>query len=248
MTLPLVIIPARLASSRLPNKPLADIAGSPMIVHVLRAAQAANIGRVIVAAADQAIYDVVRHAGGEAVLTPPELPSGSDRVWHAVQQIDAQGTHELIINLQGDLPTFPPKHLQTLVGLMANPIYDLGTLVAPITTETEKHTDSVVKVACDFAANQSHTLGLYFSRAPLPWGAGPFWHHVGVYCWRRQALQHFVSLPESGLEQREKLEQLRALEAGMHIGCTPIPLAPFGVDTPKDLERARQILSETNKQ
>lgn len=244
---PLVIIPARLASSRLPGKPLADIAGTPMIVHVLRAAQAAQIGRVVVAAADQAICDAVQHAGGEAVLTPPDLPSGSDRIWHAAQQIDAQGEHELLINLQGDLPTFPAQHLHTLAQVMNNPGFDIGTLVAPVTSEEEKQAASVVKVACSFADGQHSAAGLYFSRMPLPWGEGPFWHHVGVYCWRRKALEKFVSLPESGLEKREKLEQLRALEAGLRIGCARIPHAPFGVDTPQDLERARQILSETNK-
>lgn len=246
MIQPLVIIPARLASSRLPGKPLADIAGTPMIIRVLDAARAAGVGRVVVAAADQAIYDAVCKAGGEAVLTPPELPSGSDRVWHAVQQIDARGKHEFIINLQGDLPTFPPQHLKILAQIMVNPMFDLGTLVAPVTSEDEKKASSVVKVACSFDATQQHALGLYFSREALPWGEGPFWHHVGVYCWRRNALKQFVSLPESGLEKREKLEQLRALEAGLRIGCARIPQAPFGVDTPQDLERARQIFSETN--
>ena len=244
MKQPLVIIPARLASSRLPGKPLADIAGTPMIVRVLYAAQAAQIGRVVVAAADQAIYDTVLHAGGEAVLTPPDLPSGSDRVWSAVQKIDTAGEHTLIINLQGDLPTFPPQHLHTLAKIMANSAFDIGTLVAPVTSEEEKNASSVVKVACSFDTEQKSVPGLYFSRVALPWGTGTFWHHVGVYCWRRNALEKFVNLPESGLEKREKLEQLRALEAGLRIGCAQIPHAPFGVDTPQDLERARRILSE----
>ncbi|MBS0959633.1 3-deoxy-manno-octulosonate cytidylyltransferase [Acetobacter thailandicus] len=242
MTSPLVIIPARLASTRLPGKPLADIAGKPMVLHVMEAAQAAGIGPVIVAAADQEICDVVINAGGQACLTPPELPSGSDRAWHAAQLVDPAGNHDLIINLQGDLPTFAPEHLHTLARVMDNPAYDIGTLVAPITSDEEKTAFSVVKVACNFRENATSALALYFSRNVIPWGEGVFWHHVGVYGWRREALKHFISLPESGLEKREKLEQLRALEAGLCIGCGHISHAPFGVDTPEDLERARKEL------
>lgn len=240
MATPLVIIPARLASTRLPGKPLADIAGKPMIIRVLEAALAADIGPVVVAAAEQSICDTVQAAGGNSVLTDPALPSGSDRVWHATQQIDPQGKHDLIINLQGDLPTFPPAALHAILKPLAEPWVDLATLVTPILSEEEKLTSSVVKVACDFPGNATTAPALYFSRMPLPWGEGPLWHHVGVYGWRRDALQRFVSLPESGLEKREKLEQLRALEAGMRIGCAKIDIAPFGVDTPADLERARQ--------
>lgn len=245
MKSPIIIIPARLSSTRLPGKPLADIAGIPMVVHVLRAAQAAHIGRVVVAAAEQEICEAVRNAGGEAVLTAPDLPSGSDRVWHAVQQIDPDAQHDLIINLQGDLPTFPADYLKTLLQVMTCSAYDIGTLVAPIDSDEEKLAPSVVKVACSFRNKTANSSAIYFSRMPIPWGEGAFWHHIGVYCWRRKALEQFISLPPSGLETRESLEQLRALEAGLRIGCARVDHAPFGVDTPQDLERARRALTET---
>ncbi|MBO1324176.1 3-deoxy-manno-octulosonate cytidylyltransferase [Acetobacter sp. TBRC 12305] len=247
MVSPLVVIPARLASTRLPGKPLADIAGLPMIVHVLNAALAAAIGPVVVAAADQAICDAVTRAGGMAVLTDPDLPSGSDRVWQAACRIDPAGTHDLIVNLQGDLPTFRPQDLRAVVDIMREDRFDIGTLVAPVTSEAEKNAASVVKVACDFSGAQAHAPALYFSRQSIPWGDGPLWHHVGVYGWRRAALAQFVGMAPSGLEKRENLEQLRALESGMRIGCTRIQAAPFGVDTPDDLERARSILGAANR-
>ncbi|MCI1242349.1 MAG: 3-deoxy-manno-octulosonate cytidylyltransferase [Acetobacter fabarum] len=239
---PLVVIPARLASTRLPGKPLADIAGLPMIVHVLNAALKAEIGPVVVAAAEPEICDVVTNAGGKAVLTDPDLPSGSDRVWQAVQTLDPQGQYSTIINLQGDLPTLAPDALHTVCGVMDNPAFDIGTLVAPVSTEEEATAPSVVKVACHFAQAAHHAVALYFSRQPIPAGPGPLWHHVGIYAWRRAALARFVQLPPSGLEQRESLEQLRALEDGMRIGCARLAIAPFGVDTPQDLERARRLL------
>ena len=239
---PLTIIPARLASTRLPGKPLADIAGRPMIVHVLEAALAARIGPVVVAAAEQEICDAVTQAGGTAILTDPALPSGSDRAWQAACLADPQGQHDIILNLQGDLPTFPPEALRSVLDVMDEPTFDLGTLVAPIVSDEERDAASVVKVACSFAPEQACAPALYFSRQPIPWGDGPRWHHVGVYAWRRPALARFVSLPPSGLEMRENLEQLRALEAGMRIGCTRMDTAPFGVDTPADLERARRMI------
>ena len=242
MVSPLVVIPARLASTRLPGKPLADISGKPMILHVLDAAVRANIGPVIIAAAEQEICDVVSRAGGRAVLTDPQLPSGSDRTWQAVQQVDPDGQYDVIINLQGDLPTFNPADLREVLHVMDTPGFDIGTLVAPVTSEEEASAPSVVKTACHFSDESPHASALYFSRQPIPWGDGPRWHHVGVYAWRRASLERFVSLPPSGLEKRESLEQLRALEAGMRIGCARIAHAPFGVDTPADLERARQIL------
>lgn len=240
MISPLIIIPARLASTRLPGKPLADIAGRAMILRVLDAALAADAGPVAVAAADQEICDIVTQAGGRAVLTDPNLPSGSDRVWQAAQTLDPEGQHDVIINLQGDLPTFSPDNLRAVLRVMPDQSFDIGTLVAPVLSLEEKEASSVVKVACHFEANTPCAPALYFSRAAIPWGEGALWHHVGVYGWRRRALERFVSLPESGLERREKLEQLRALEAGMRIGCARINTAPFGVDTPADLERARQ--------
>ncbi|MFS8365924.1 3-deoxy-manno-octulosonate cytidylyltransferase [Acetobacter oryzifermentans] len=236
----LVVIPARLASTRLPGKPLADIAGRPMVLRVWDAAMAANIGPVVVAAADQEIYDAVTAAGGTAILTDPDLPSGSDRVWQATQAFDPDDKYDVLLNLQGDLPTFEPQALHAVMSVMANPMYDVGTLVAPVTSDAEKNAASVVKVACDFSGDAQIAPALYFSRQPIPWGDGPLWHHIGVYGWRRAALAQFVALPPSGLEKRESLEQLRALEAGMRIGCTRLASAPFGVDTPEDLERARR--------
>lgn len=240
MISPLVIIPARLASTRLPGKPLADIAGRAMILRVLDAAMAADVGPVAVAAADQEICEAVTQAGGRTVLTDPALPSGSDRVWQAAQTLDPDGVHDVIINMQGDLPTFAPDDLRAVMRIMPDPTYDIGTLVAPVLSEEEKDASSVVKVACHFETDTLCAPALYFSRSAIPWGEGALWHHVGVYGWRRSALKQFVSLPESGLERREKLEQLRALEAGMRIGCTRIETAPFGVDTPADLDRAQQ--------
>ncbi|QHC36304.1 3-deoxy-manno-octulosonate cytidylyltransferase [Komagataeibacter xylinus] len=241
---PIVLIPARMASTRLPGKPLADIAGRPMIVHVLERAQVACIGPVAVATAERAIADVVEQAGGTAILTDPDLPSGSDRIWQALRTLDPTGVHDTVVNLQGDLPGIDPDCLRAVLRPLAESAVDIATLVAPVCDETEAKAASVVKVACAFGSDapQAVARALYFSRMPIPWGAGPLWHHVGLYAYRRAALARFVSLPESGLEQREKLEQLRALEAGMTIGCTRIPTAPFGVDTPADLERARQIL------
>ncbi|GCD74837.1 3-deoxy-D-manno-octulosonate cytidylyltransferase [Acetobacter pasteurianus NBRC 3299] len=236
----LVVIPARLASTRLPGKPLADIAGRPMVLRVWDAAMAANIGPVVVAAANQEIYDAVTAAGGTAILTDPNLPSGSDRVWQATQVFDPDGKYDVLLNLQGDLPTFDPQALRAVMDVMANPTYDVGTLVAPVTSDAEKNASSVVKVACDFSGDTQTAPALYFSRQPIPWGNGPLWHHIGVYGWRRAALERFVALPPSGLEKRESLEQLRALESGMRIGCTRLASAPFGVDTPEDLERARR--------
>lgn len=239
---PLVVIPARLASTRLPGKPLADIAGRPMILHVLDAALKADVGPVVVAAAEPEICDVVTNAGGKAVLTHADLPSGSDRVWQALQTLDPNRQYNTIINLQGDLPTLEPDTLHAVLKVMDNPAFDIGTLVAPITSDAEKTASSVVKVACHFDQTTQQAPALYFSRQAIPWGQGPFWHHVGIYGWRREALARFVQLPQSGLEKRESLEQLRALENGMRIGCARIAIAPFGVDTPQDLERARRLL------
>jgi 3-deoxy-manno-octulosonate cytidylyltransferase (CMP-KDO synthetase) len=240
---PLVVIPARLAATRLPGKPLADIAGLPMIVHVLRRAQEAAIGPVAVACAEREIAAAVERAGGVAVLTDPALPSGSDRVHAVLAVLDPARRHDVIVNLQGDLPGLPPPYLEAALSPLADPGVDIGTLVAPITDAAEAATPAVVKAACAFAEGTSVAAALYFSRAPVPWGDGPRWHHVGLYAWRRAALDRFVALPPSPLELREKLEQLRALEAGMRIACARVPSAPFGVDTPEDLDRARRLLA-----
>ncbi|MBB2159070.1 3-deoxy-manno-octulosonate cytidylyltransferase [Gluconacetobacter sacchari] len=241
---PIVIIPARMASTRLPGKPLAMIGGRPMILHVLERARAADIGPIVVAVAEPELARVVEDAGGRAVLTDPALPSGSDRVWHALATVDPDGRHDVVLNLQGDLPGLVPETLAAALLPLADRAVDIGTLVAPIAEPGEAEAASVVKVACAFAdgAPRAVARALYFSRAAIPWGAGVLWHHVGIYAYRRAALARFVALPEAPLEKREKLEQLRALEAGMTIGCARIAVAPFGVDTPADLERARRIL------
>ena len=239
---PVIVIPARLASTRLPGKPLADICGLPMIVHVVNRARAAGIGPVAVACAEEEIAAAVVAAGARAVLTDPALPSGSDRVKAALDIMDPDRTYDVVINLQGDLPTIPPEMIQAVLAPLADPSVEIATLVAPITTAEERDASSVVKAAVAFPAGVEVAPALYFSRHPIPWGEGPLWHHIGVYAYRRAALDRFVALPESPLEQREKLEQLRALEAGMRIGCARVTHAPFGVDTPADLERARREL------
>ena len=239
---PIVVIPSRMASTRLPGKPLADINGKAMILHVLDRAREADIGPVAVACADPEIADAVRAAGGIAVMTDPSLPSGSDRVHAALAMLDPQGRHDVVVNLQGDLPTMPPTHLRAVITPLSDPAIDIATLVAPIETDEEAALPSVVKAACAFDRGRAVSPALYFSRVAIPSGAGPRWHHIGVYAYRRAALARFVSLPESPLERRESLEQLRALEAGMRIACARVDHAPFGVDTPADLERARRAL------
>ncbi len=240
---PLIIIPARMASTRLPNKPLADIAGLPMIVQVLKRAQEAGIGPVLVACDGEQIACAVRAAGGQAVLTDTDLPSGSDRIWQALQRFDAAGAHDIIINLQGDLPTFDGALLAPMVeALTRDSAVDIVTLVAPITRDEEKTAPQVVKPVIAFDASGKAGRALYFSRATVPYGEGALYHHIGVYAYRRAALARFVSLPPSPLELREKLEQLRAIEAGLHMQCIVVDTVPLGVDTPEDLERAREAL------
>ncbi|MGO9818292.1 MAG: 3-deoxy-manno-octulosonate cytidylyltransferase [Acidocella sp.] len=243
---PIILIPARLGSTRLPGKVLADIAGLPMIVHVLRRAQEAELGPVAVACGEAEVAEAVERAGGIAVLTDPDLPSGSDRIHAALQTLDPAGRHDVVINLQGDLPAIDPSYLAKVL----RPLelgYDIGTLVAPVTSAEEALSPSVVKCVCAFPEGVEVAPALYFSRNAVPGGEGPLWHHIGIYAYRREALGQFVSLPPSALEQREKLEQLRALEAGMRIGVVRVPGAPFGVDTPADLEHARRLLGGAEK-
>lgn len=240
---PIVVIPSRLASTRLPGKPLADIGGRPMILHVLDRAREADIGPVAVACADEEIAAAVRAEGATAVMTDPSLPSGSDRVHAALAVLDPQGRYDVVVNLQGDLPTMPAVQLRAVITPLADPSVDIATLVAPIHSAEEAAAPSVVKAACAFDRGRAVSPALYFSRAAIPAGEGPLWHHIGIYAYRRAALARFVSLPESPLERREKLEQLRALEAGMRIACARVDHAPFGVDTPDDLERARRALA-----
>jgi 3-deoxy-manno-octulosonate cytidylyltransferase (CMP-KDO synthetase) len=240
---PIVVIPARMASTRLPGKPLAEINGKPMILHMLDRGRQAGIGPVAVACGDREIADTVRAAGGRAVLTDPALPSGSDRVHAALAELDPGGVHDVVVNLQGDLPTLDPGALRLVVMPLADPKVDIGTLVVPIRDEIEAATSSFVKAACAFQDGQAIASVLYFSRQAIPWGQGPRWHHLGIYAYRRAALDRYISLPPSPLEQREQLEQLRALEDGMRISCVRMEHGPFGVDTAEDLERARSILA-----
>ncbi len=240
---PIVVIPSRMASTRLPGKPLADIAGKPMIVQVLERGREAGIGPVAVAAGDPEIVTAVRAAGATAVLTDPALPRGSDRVWAALTELDPRGEHDVVVNLQGDLPTIPPDYLRRVLAPLENPACDLATLVAPVTTEEERHLTSVVKTACAFEPGKDVAPALYFSRVAIPWGEGPLYHHIGIYAFRRAALARFVALPESPLEKRESLEQLRALENGMRVFAARVAKPPFGVDTPADLERARHEIA-----
>lgn len=246
---PVIVIPARLASTRLPDKPLADICGLPMIVQVLRRAEEADLGPVIVACADQPIAEAVSSAGGCAVLTDPDLPSGSDRCNAALTLEDPERQYDPVINLQGDLPTLDPELIRQVARPLADPAVDMATLAVEIRDRKERGNPNVVKVAAGFERAQpgETARALYFSRSPIPWpGAAddlPLYHHIGIYAFRRDSLARFVSLPASPLEKREKLEQLRALEAGYRLDVTLVDSLPLGVDTPADLERARKILA-----
>lgn len=243
MSNPIILIPARLKATRLPNKPLADIHGLPMIVHVWKRAMEAGIGPVVVAAAEPEIAEAVNKAGGQAVLTDPDLPSGSDRIWAALNAVDPQGAHDVVVNLQGDLPAIDPQVIATSLLPLADGAVDIATLVSEIRTEEECLNPNVVKAALAFAPGAQTARALYFSRVPVPHGTGPHWHHIGIYAYRRQALTRFVDLPVGLLEAREKLEQLRALENGMRIDAARVDTVPDGVDTPADLERARALLA-----
>ncbi len=238
---PIVVIPARMAATRLPDKPMADIHGEPMIVHVWRRAVAAAIGEVVVATDSPIIAAAVTKAGGRAQMTRPDHPSGTDRVHEAVSALDPTGLHDAVVNVQGDLPTIEPATIRAALVPLMDPAVDVATLVAAITRPEERTAPQVVKmVGSELAPGRFRCL--YFTRATAPWGEGPLWHHIGLYAWRRAALARFVALPPSGLEQREKLEQLRALEAGMRIEAVAVNAVPLGVDTPEDLARAREML------
>ncbi len=240
---PLVVIPARLGSTRLPDKPLADIHGEPMIVHVWRRAMEAGIGPVVVAAAEEAIADTVIAAGGMVVLTNPDHPSGSDRVWEAVCLIDPQGKYNVVVNVQGDLPTIDPAAIRAVLAPLSDAGVDIATLGAVITDAGERTNPNVVKAVVEMGSGADTGRALYFTRATAPWGDGPLFHHIGLYAYRRAALERFVSLPPAQLEQREKLEQLRALANGMTIALARVDIVPLGVDTIEDLDRARHMLA-----
>jgi 3-deoxy-manno-octulosonate cytidylyltransferase (CMP-KDO synthetase) len=240
----LVLIPARMASSRLPGKPLMDIAGVPMIVHVLRRAKEADIGRVAVATDTPDIADVVAAHGCEAIMTRADHPSGSDRIFEALEKLDPGRTTEIVVNLQGDFPTISIGNIRDVLAPLADPAVDIATLAAQIHTEEESLNPNVVK-AVGSPLGGRRLRALYFTRATAPTGDGPRYHHIGLYAYRRAALERFVRLPPSPLELQERLEQLRALEAGMRIDITVVETVPRGVDTPEDLETARRILAKS---
>lgn len=238
----LILIPARMAATRLPGKPLADIAGKPMIEHVIGRAKAAGLGEVIVATDSEPILAAVEKAGGRALMTRSDHVSGSDRIFEALQLADPDGRVRVVVNVQGDLPTLAAADLRAAVELLGDPVVDIGTLAAEIVKDEERTNPNVVKlVGSPVAPNRLRAL--YFTRATAPYGAGPLYHHIGLYAYRRSALERFVALPPSMLEKREKLEQLRALEAGMRIDASIVSSVPLGVDTPEDLETARRLLS-----
>jgi 3-deoxy-manno-octulosonate cytidylyltransferase (CMP-KDO synthetase) len=237
----LILIPARLHATRLPGKPLADIAGLPMIVQVLRRAEEAKIGPVVVATDDESIATAVDKAGGRALMTQADHPSGSDRIFEALGLADPDRRAKIVVNVQGDLPTLNPADLRAALAPLVDPAVDIATLAAEIKKPEERTNPNVVKVVGS-PIGPKRLRALYFTRATAPSGEGPLYHHIGLYAYRRSALERFVSLPPSPLERRERLEQLRALEAGMRIDVTIVDSVPLGVDTPEDLETARKLL------
>ena len=240
---PIIVIPSRLAATRLPGKPLLEIGGIPLIVHVWRHAVEADVGRVVVACGDRPIADAIAAAGGEAVLTDPDLPSGSDRVHAAVGLVDPRGDHDVVLNLQGDVPTLDPGVLGAVLGLLADPAVDIGTVAAPVRTAAAAADPNVVKAVIEAADHQPAGRALYFTRAAAPSGTGRLLHHLGIYAFRRPALDRFVALPPSALERREGLEQLRALADGMRIDVTVVDTVPIEVNTPEDLEQAQVAIA-----
>ncbi len=239
---PIVVIPTRLGSTRLPGKALTDIAGEPMVVHVWRRGLEADIGPVIVACGDAPIAEAIRAVGGKAVLTDPALPTGSDRVQAALAEIDPGRRYDIVVVLQGDLPTIEPSVLRATLAPLEDAAVDIATLATLITDPLELQAPQVVKIALAIRPGAPVGRAVYFSRSVIPGGAGPHYHHVGLYTYRRDALERFVTLPRGVLEQRESLEQLRAIENGMRIDAAVIESEPLGVDTLADLERAREIL------
>jgi 3-deoxy-manno-octulosonate cytidylyltransferase (CMP-KDO synthetase) len=239
----LILIPARMASTRLPGKPLADICGRPMIVHVAERATESGLGRVVVATDTEAVAEAVRARGFEAVMTRADHESGSDRIFEALTALDPQRGVDVVINVQGDLPTIDPEIIRAALRPLDQAGVDIATLGVEIGLEAEKTNPNVVKIVGSSVAER-RLRALYFTRATAPWGEGPLYHHIGLYAYRRAALERFVSLPPSPLEKRERLEQLRALEAGMRIDVEIVDSVPLGVDTPEDLDRAREILTK----
>ncbi|AMD60475.1 3-deoxy-manno-octulosonate cytidylyltransferase [Agrobacterium pusense] len=237
-----VLIPARMASTRLPGKPLADIGGKPMIVQVAQRAREAGAERIVVAVDDEQVFSAVQNAGFDVMMTRDDHQSGSDRIFEALQKADPYGKAEYVINVQGDLPTIEAETIRASLRPLENAAVDIATLTVEITDEEEKTNPNVVKVVGS-PLSETRLRALYFTRTTAPYGEGPLYHHIGLYTYRRAALETFVSLPPSPLEKRERLEQLRALEAGMRIDAEIVRSVPLGVDTPHDLEKARKILA-----
>ena len=242
---PIIVIPARLAATRLPNKPLADIGGRPMIARVVERALEAGIGPVAVAVDSPAIAAALAGSGAEAIVTRADHPSGSDRIFEALGRLDPGRRYDVVVNVQGDFPTVSPDAIAAVLAPLEDDEVDIATLAGEIVLDHERSNPNVVKVV-GTPLSASRLRALYFTRATAPSGEGPLYHHSGIYAYRRAALEKFVALPPSALEKREKLEQLRALEAGMRIDVTLIDEVPFGVDTPEDLERARAVLGGGN--
>jgi 3-deoxy-manno-octulosonate cytidylyltransferase (CMP-KDO synthetase) len=232
-----------MGSSRFPDKVMAEIAGAPMIVQVWRRAMEADLGRVVIAAAEPVVVEAIEAVGGEAVLTDPDHPSGSDRIYEALRKIDPEGRHDAVLNVQGDLPTIEPDAIRAVLAPLSDSAVDIATIGTEIVIETERTDPNVVKVVAAIKPPARAGRALYFTRATAPSGEGPLYHHIGLYAYRRAALERFVSLPPGILEQREKLEQLRALEASMRIDLALVDTVPLGVDTPADLVRARAVLA-----
>ena len=239
----LILIPARMASTRLPGKPLAEISGRPMIVHVAARARESGLGRVVVATDAEAVAEAVRGEGFEAVMTRGDHEFGSDRIHEALQALDPERQVDIVVNVQGDLPTIDPGTVRAVLQPLNDNAVDIATLGVEIVRDEERANPNVVKIVGS-PLSPTRLRALYFTRATAPWGDGPLYHHIGLYAYRRTALERFVSLPPSALERRERLEQLRALEAGMRIDAEIVQSVPLGVDTSDDLERARTILSK----
>jgi 3-deoxy-manno-octulosonate cytidylyltransferase (CMP-KDO synthetase) len=244
---PIVLIPARMASTRLPGKPLADIGGVPMIVRVWKKAVEAGVGPVVVACSEKEVQQAVEAAGGRAVMTNANLPSGSDRVWAALNAVDRAFEHDFVVNLQGDLPTFDPACIRAAIDAMVTTGADIGTCAAEIEDAAEADNPSVVKVVATWDVGAKRGIAHYFSRSRIPSGKGPWFAHVGLYVFRREALQRFVGLQPSPLELTEKLEQLRAIEAGIKLAVGRVDEVPLSVDTPADLEKARAVVAREKK-
>jgi 3-deoxy-manno-octulosonate cytidylyltransferase (CMP-KDO synthetase) len=238
----LILIPARMKATRLPGKPMVDIAGEPMIIHVWRRARAAELGRVVVATDTEAIVDAIRSAGGEAVMTRPDHVSGSDRIFEALNRVDPDAEADIVVNLQGDLPTLEPRLVHECIAPLATKGPDIATLAAEIEDDADRTNPNIVKVVGTPLREPRRLRALYFTRATAPHGDGPHYHHIGIYAYRRSALERFITMKPSTLEIRERLEQLRALENGMRIDVQIVDTIPLGVDTPAELERARALI------